>query len=129
MVLYSLGDGSPTATQREVFHGSPVLGKAVLTGDEPPQATRAFREATSAGEPDSIPRCFEPHHAMRITYAGHRYDYLICYTCGGLLVYNDDKKIAAHGIDGSPAGLNTLLTQHHIAIAADATTDYIANAK
>ena len=60
VVLYSLGDGSPTATQREVFHGSPVLGKAVLTGDEARQATRAFREATSAGEPDSIPRCLSP---------------------------------------------------------------------
>jgi hypothetical protein len=49
---------------------------------------------------------------------GHFYDYLLCYTCGGLEVDRDGKVLALAGVpSGSPLELNDLMTRLKLPLA------------
>ena len=69
-----------------------VAGKVELQGPEAKSATKAFQDALTGKNGSSF--CFEPHHALRIKSEGHIYDYLLGYTCNGLVVYRDNTEIA-----------------------------------
>ena len=124
--LYSLDDAYKSSAS-ESFHGRPVLGKIDLKGDEAMKATGAFQDAAVGSHVGGMTLCFEPHHGLRITVGGHSYDYLLCYTCSGLEVFEDNKPIAYGGARGAPDVLNALLMSHHIPISPNATTEYVEN--
>src|SRR5262249_52472178 len=121
VTLYSLddtndqSDGS-SAVAAGKLHRFPVLGKTVLTGKNVKKAVAAFQDAIARS---TGPRyaCFEPHHALRIVSGDHTYDYLLCYDCSAIVVYQDDKEIQYQSAAGSPAVLNELLREAHVPLA------------
>ena len=73
--------------------------------------------------------CFEPHHALRVIADGHTYDYLLCYSCNGIVVFEDSKRIADLSISGSPDILNALLTTAHVPLSYIYSPQYITAEK
>ena len=68
-----------------------------------------------------MPECYIPRHALRINADGHAYDYLYCYYCNVMNVYEDGKHVAELFASGSPDTFNALLT------AANVPPEYIDN--
>jgi len=51
---------------------------------------------------------FVPHHAIRFD-GPESYEWLICYTCGGVVIYKNDISHVQKNIGGSPEVLDSLL--------------------
>jgi len=100
----------------ESFHGYPVLGKVEVTD---PVGRREVATALRAGlsEREMARACFWPRHGVRVTEGGRTADYLICFECCQLEVYDGgSKKVWTTG--RSPQGaLNRYLTAAGLPLA------------
>lgn len=99
---------------KEEFNGYKVFGKVDLDNSDAKRATEAFQDALVKWNHNPIPRCFEPHHGLRININSHTFDYILCYKCTQIRVVEDGKWIASAFVKGSPDVLNALLTSAHI---------------
>lgn len=116
--IFSLEAGPGRKEGQAYFHGWPILGSAILVGDqEAKKATNAFKDVISKWKGAEEVCSFEPIHALRIIAASNTYDYLLSYKCGVLKIYEDEKMIFSLGISGSPETLNKLLTASHIPLS------------
>jgi hypothetical protein len=116
MIEYSLNPASSQDDSDKKLYGWRILGKVELDNAEAKKAAGAFQDAV-AGWDGLRARCFEPRHAIRLNSNGHTYDYLLCYTCSQMAVYEDGKPISGVGAMGSPDVLNSLLTDAHVPLA------------
>lgn len=75
----------------EIFHGYPVLGKIELT-DAADRKTllSELRRGIEANE-GTVAGCFIPRHALRATEASGTVDYVICFQCMQINVYENGK--------------------------------------
>jgi len=128
VTLYSLESMSPQDTSSGKFYRYKILGKIELDNEEAKKATGAFQDAIS-GWNGSMAMCFEPHHAIRLNSNGHVYDYLLCYMCNQIEVYEDGKLISGLGATGSPDILNGLLTVAHVPLSYIYSPEYKATEK
>jgi hypothetical protein len=91
VVLYSIDfrpDRHPAETER--FHNYPVLGRIGLT-------EAGVRRTVLAALKDGIARCrleigydcFWPRHGIRAERGGKATDYVICFECAQIYVYDD----------------------------------------
>ncbi len=93
LVLYSI-DGTPhhendKPETSEQFHDVPVLGKIVIEdADERKEICQAIKDGMA--RPDGIRACFWPRHGLRVTRGGKVVDYVICFECCQLLVFEGD---------------------------------------
>jgi len=118
VTLYSLDPSRSLEPQsgkqkKSMLHDCTILGKVELRNTAAKQATKAFQDAVF-GWRGSAGACFDPHHALSVVSGGHTYDYLLCYSCGGMAIYKDGEFIAKFGASGSARILNKLLTANRV---------------
>jgi hypothetical protein len=106
--LISLEPEPERKTPGRSLHGWLVLGSVRLAPSEA-RAAAASMKAAITGSDGSIAACFEPRHALRTQVDGHIYEALICYSCGGIEVYEDGKYVGGAAVAGSPDSLNRIL--------------------
>jgi hypothetical protein len=61
--------------------------------------------------------CFNPRHAIRVANEKESYDFLICFECDIMEVYQDEKTIATVNINGTSNLFNELLEKAKIPLA------------
>lgn len=127
VTLYSLESELPKGVHEDGFYRYKILGKTKLSKAKAKEATGAFQKAISTWGTHAL--CFEPHHALRVIADGHTYDYLLCYSCNGIVVFEDSKRIADLSISGSPDILNALLTTAHVPLSYIYSPQYITAEK
>ena len=119
-VLYSLEPWTSPNTAGERLQGFLVRGKTELDHSKTQEATTAFKDAILAWESSGnnfAAACFDPRHALRIVSNEHTYDFLLCYQCLQLEVFEDDESVAWFGVMGSPAVLNEMLASANIPLS------------
>ena len=120
IVLYSLEPWEEPTAKDETLHGVKILGQTKLDAKQAKTAIAAFEAAISEGSSDGPKyRCFDPRHALRVTANGQTYDFLLCYACRGMAVYQDRTVIVRVAVAGTPDALNALLTAAHIPLSKD----------
>lgn len=122
VVLYSLEPWEEPAAKGEVLQGFTVLGRTELDRQQSAKAVTAFQSAIS-GWDGLMAMCFDPRHAIRVTTAAHTYDFLLCYACHQLYVYENDKLLASIGASGSPKVLNELLSAAKVPLSQTDTEE------
>lgn len=121
VTLYSLEPwGGPDIPHWD-FHGHHVLGRFDLSPDQAKRAIGALNAALSAGNANVMSACLiEPRHALGFKLDGDAYDILICYKCGQLEIYKNDRQLPFQGMIGGNADvLNGLLKSAAIPLADD----------
>lgn len=119
VTLYSLEDRSREAkAPSERFHGYQVLGKLDLTANGARAAAEEFEKAVAEFD-GSVAACFDPHHALRVVAGTRAFNFLLCYSCGQMVVFERGKErpIGGVGVTGSAAVLNGILTSAGIPLA------------
>lgn len=112
----SQSDGPITAA--DAFHNFQILGKVDLDAKQLPAVVGAFQAAAVAGEKmEGVALCFNPRHGLRVAVNGHTYDFVLCYECSRLNIYEDDQQIAAMNAVGAPKVLNDLLSAAKVPIS------------
>ena len=110
-VLYSLNPQKAPDVP-DTFHGYVIISDIPLDEKQTKTATAAINAVVPSQHPlfvQSSPDCFRPRHGYRVTESGHVYDLVICFECGWINEYEDDKLIGGVPIEGSPQTLNALL--------------------
>lgn len=115
-VLYSL-DSPLTFEPRhlrpeEDLNGFKILGRLALT--DPKKRSAAVGAVTDAirhADYHKIAMCFFPRHALRVTANGRVFDFVICYECGQIRLYEKGAFVAKIGIPSAPEALNKLLSE------------------
>ena len=90
--LLSLDPHSPEMPPVDEFHGWKVLGRTSIDDAATrKKLTDALRAVASEG--DIVPAaCFWPRHGIRLTTAGIVTDFVICFQCSQVEVFEDGKK-------------------------------------
>jgi hypothetical protein len=132
VTLYSLEPWAKAGTREHL-----VLGQVDLTGAAAAKAVAAFqstvaskvlcsgffrRECHTAG----VALCFNPRHELRVVANGQSYEFLLCYQCHRMEVFQNGRPVAALAVTGSPKVLNDLLEQANIPLAKSADQDTAA---
>jgi hypothetical protein len=127
-ILYSLDPTPPAFLEispgkTETFHGWRVLGKIKLTGNLARIAALSFDEALDPEEKNAhspgyhpmIYKCvIEPRHGLKIEAYGHKYDFVLCYHCGQMVMYRDGQETEYLADHGSAQALDKILSDAHI---------------
>lgn len=119
IILYSLQPwGGPDIPQWD-FHGHHVLGRLDLSPPQAKRAISALNAALSAGDANITSMCLiNPRHALAFNIGGDAYHILICYECGQLEVFKNDRDLPFDGmIGGKPDVLNGLLKSAGVPLA------------
>jgi hypothetical protein len=92
VTLYSIngGKGAERSKAREtgeVFHGFPVLGKTEIVDAEARGELLKAIEDGIAQKGVSKADCWWPRHGLRVTSGGQVTDYLICFQCNQVYIY------------------------------------------
>ncbi len=129
VVLYSLEPWTenPEADRNwkgAKFHGYNCLGQLRLTGQQAQTAIAEFKKAIPKEE-GPMAMCFDPHHALRVVSGHHTYDFLLCFQCAQMEVYEDNKEIADLSASGSPDVLNGIFKKAGIPISFIFSEAYI----
>jgi hypothetical protein len=122
VTLYSLEPWESPAAGEETLHQFKVLGRTDLDRKQSAEASAAFQSAIS-GWDGLIAACFDPRHAIRVRAAGHTYDFLLCYACHVLYVYEDSKLLTSLGASGSAKALNGLLSAAQVPLSQTDTEE------
>jgi hypothetical protein len=123
LVLYSI-DGTKPPEQvpatAETFYEFEVLGKVEITN---PTARSALMQAVADGmsrdapKDETVPGCFWPRHAIRVTYGDSFTDYVICFQCQLLNVHRGSATTSAWTGDQHQPLFNSHLQAAGIPIA------------
>lgn len=116
VIIYSLEPEGERDASDPQLHYFKILGQASLDQAQTATAIGAFKKAIADWD-GIIAMCFDPRQAIRVTSNGHTYDFLLCYECHQLYVYEDDKLLKSLGVTGSPDVLNGLLTSLRLPLA------------
>jgi len=96
---------NPERTQDEPpksFHGWKVLGKTTVTDAAARgKVVAAFKDGVEASTPLAA-GCFRPRHGIRLTHDGRSFDFLICFECLFVQVFEGDRPERVYRITGSP---------------------------
>lgn len=86
----------------EMFHGYPLLGKIELPdGAEREALLRELRRGIESND-GRVAGCFIPRHALRAVQAGGTADYVICFECNQVQVYENGKRVDGHLTTSQP---------------------------
>jgi hypothetical protein len=125
VILYSLEPAAEFDASESQLHNFKILGQAGLDQKQTATAIAEFKKAISNWD-GIVAACFDPRHAIRLAANGHIYDFVLCYECHQLYVYEDDKLLKGMGATGSPDILNGLLTSLSLPLAKTASPEEIA---
>lgn len=100
--LLSLDPERPEVPSPDLYHGYRVLGRTVVVDS----ATRQRLNRALRGGVESVfanrPRCFNPRHGIRVTRAGQVMEFVICFECQQVQVWNGSQPVADWSTDSSP---------------------------
>lgn len=125
VVLYSLEPQDRADSSEPQLHHFKILGQTELDPERTAAAINEFKAAISNWD-GIMAMCFDPRQAIRIAANNHTYDFLLCYECHRLYVYQDDKLLRSLGAAGSPDILNGLLKSAGIPLAKTESPEEIA---
>lgn len=78
---------------------------------------RAIERSVRESGPDGV-ACFAPRHAVRVKHKGTTFDFMICFECHGLWIYNGDERLTAIPIsEAARPTLNEILGSANIPLA------------
>ena len=124
--LYSIEPGPLSLKPKhlkpeEDFYGFKMLGHVALTDPKKRSiAVGVVMDAIHHSDFHRMAMCFFPRHALQVTANGRIFDFVICYQCGQIKLYEKGAVVAAIGIPESPQGsaaLNKLLSDAGIPLA------------
>lgn len=99
--LVSLHPFQRPTTPTSSFHGWRELGRAPITDQQARnRLIAAFRGGVNAEREDDD--CFEPRHAIRVKHKNETIEFIICFDCGGVIVYVDAKRKSAFTVTETP---------------------------
>jgi len=120
VTLYTLDPklaASASITNEKVFHGFNILGKANI-GSEVEK--KALLDALASGIPMSppiAPSCFYPRHGLAIRSGTNNSDYVICFECRKVRVYNPRGNFLV--TTSARDTFNEVATAHRLPIAGE----------
>jgi hypothetical protein len=124
VILYSLDPGPGPFSPPPPFgpegglNGFKILGHVSLT--DPKQrsvAVDALNAAIHAADFRLMANCFFPRHAIRVTADGTSFDFMLCYQCRQMQLFEKGVLKAVIGIPDAPDPLKKLLTEAKIPVA------------
>ncbi len=115
LMLHSL-DPSKAPKDSRYFHWVRIIGKMNLDNKKAIEVVKIFKSAINNNTGKAL-LCFNPRQNLQIKYNNHVYDFLICYECHQLQIYEDDKMIKGITIGGTDKAINEILASDHIPIS------------
>lgn len=106
--LYAIDPSRWKNGEKDVLRRYEVLKTVKLDPVQTQEALLAVRKAVKSYD-GNAPSCFEPHHVLRVTSNHHIYDFLICFTCHALVLYEDHALVLSINIGGPSTVLDALL--------------------
>ena len=120
ITLYSI-DGvdestvHPVPKTDEKFYRYPVLGKMTVDAETRDAIVRELDRSTRNA--DQGKRCFWPRHALCAANGNKAIDYVICFECHWIWVFDGDNRIVEIGTESEPQELlNRLLAAKEIPV-------------
>lgn len=126
VLLYSL-DGDAFRSGREVpgaelFHHVAVLGKVeILDSDERLSAVSAVKDGIEEG--GVAKDCFRPRHGLRVETGGRTIDFVICFECGHIEIYDGKQKTGRTVALAPQRTLNRLLRKANVPLSQGMVED------
>jgi len=101
--LLSLDPGRrENKSDADALHGWKILGTAAIK-DADTRAKLISRFAAGVAENDgTVAACFNPRHAIKLTYDGKTHDFIICFECYQVQWYVDGQVTKGFLITASP---------------------------
>lgn len=87
------------------FHGHPIIGRTFISD---PGVQRKLNDALRVGARESdgsMMACFNPRHGIRVTHGRQVTDFVICFECRQVEVFQDEKQIAFFITTSSPQSM------------------------
>lgn len=106
--LYSLEPGDRVRPGDDSFARWKAYGHVELNAEQMAPAAHVFQDAVTQWGGSSA-SCFEPRHALRVSSAGHVYEFIICFECQSMNVIKDHEWYTSVGASGSTELLNAIL--------------------
>lgn len=125
MTLYSI---EPDLSEKELnkikenkskpfFHEYVILGSTKIEGKKNQvKVSNVIKDAVMIMY-DGGARCFAPRHGVSVTDGKVTYDFLLCFSCGYMSVYEGEELIEHVDIDGSNKILNEILINANVPLA------------
>lgn len=110
VTLYSLtgwGKGGLPQVDAGPVGGYEVVEFRSLSGGLAEEVSTAFRSALD-GE-NGASACFDPYHALTVKTQDHTYDFLLCFGCGKMGLYENGKFFSIIDAQRDAKPLNTLM--------------------
>jgi hypothetical protein len=81
--LHPSGNTNAGGASRPKFlkSGYPVKGSAIITAAEVRELATAIESGLAGGHRE-VPKCFDPHHALRLMVNGNDEYVVVCFICG-----------------------------------------------
>lgn len=114
MILYSIdpnleGEDLKLLPKDILFHNFKILGSIKINNfEEQNKIVTEIESAVSMIDAD-FANCFWPRHGVRVTDGNIVYDFVICYHCNTLYLYEGDNKLKEIIIGGTVDILNAIL--------------------
>jgi hypothetical protein len=87
-----------------------VLGQTdLLDSSDRAAAATAITEAVKNWKGGAA-MCFNPRHALRVTTKNHVYDFIVCFECSQMQVYDGRKRVAYLFVSGTQEVFDRILT-------------------
>lgn len=99
--VFSLDPSPVDERTPQSFRGYRILGSTVIS-DSATQTRLSDSLRNSVDIAWSVPRCFSPRHAVRVTHGAKVTDFLICFECFQVEVWEDRTRIASWITSTSP---------------------------
>lgn len=118
--IYSLKTVSGPNPKADQLDGWEIAGHVELDAQETQFTIAALKESIPPPHWQwgiKTTMCFSPHHALRIERAGHVIDFLICYQCHKLVLFEDGKRLGESWLEGSSKPFDDLLATAHLSIS------------
>jgi hypothetical protein len=121
LTLYSIDGRDSEPGQKpqteETFHHYPVLGKVELTdAEQRRELLAALQSGIDSGDRDPR-KCFWPRHAIRTVEKSRTREYVICFQCRQMYIYEDGSESRKPITDQPQPRLNKFLQEAGVPLA------------
>jgi len=127
LILYSIrGDAyryTRNVKSAEDFHGFPVLGKMEIREAEKRGVIAAALKQGIASASGDVIACFWPRHGLRVVSNSRTVDYLICFECEWVYIFEESSERRIHVNNNSQAVFDQSLREVGLTLAKDVPPD------
>ena len=118
LVLFSIDPDRYSSEHADAkrFHDYPILGETVVASPSSRQALAATLASSLAAWDGTVSFCFHPRHGLRATHGGNTYDFLICFQCGFLYLYQSTGDRVGFGLIGGPGPFRDILAAANVPV-------------